>query len=450
MMGYRVLFSKNRTVGLHSSYTTPHNADFDGDAGNILKLQTLGARAEMRYVADVGSCIMNATSNKPSMGLVFNSLSSAYMLTNDDFKVTFSDSEWEAGKRSFLSRKIDEEDFSFRLKRHNIPARSGKALFSLLLPPDFYYHYEGVLIKNGILLQGKIGKKHIGVKNSNTIIHVLMKDYGKERTCQFFTEGQYLLNWFIHSHGLSIGYSSCRIENAKELKKETDKKHQIVQKNISLYMKGYEEKSGNEKRDLDVKIQNELDVLKKIGLDIAETYLPNGAHNPINIMLQSGAKGSESNTAQMVGLLGQQFINGSLPEKNLSEGTRCLCYFPPSSDKIEARGFIRNSFQEGLNPAEMYFHMLASRVGIIDKAIKTADTGHIHHKINKVLEDVFVTSDGSVRNVNGTVFQYALEDGFCPSEMISTSSISLGPNVSFVDVASVVGKINAKHELKSE
>jgi DNA-directed RNA polymerase II subunit RPB1 len=63
IMGYKVKYIEDPNylcVGLHSSYTTPHNADFDGDEGNIHKIQGLDARSESRHMANVDACIMNA------------------------------------------------------------------------------------------------------------------------------------------------------------------------------------------------------------------------------------------------------------------------------------------------------------------------------------------------------------------------------------------------------
>ena len=43
----------------------------------------------------------------------------------------------------------------------------------------------------------------------------------------------------------------------------------------------------------------------------------------------------------------------------------------------EARGFVHNSFQKGMNPLEFFFHAMAGREGIIDTAVKTSSTGYI-------------------------------------------------------------------------
>jgi len=96
----------------------------------------------------------------------------------------------------------------------------------------------------------------------------------------------------------------------------------------------------------------------------------------------------------------------------------------------------------GVNPAGMIFHMMASRIGIMDTALKTADTGHMHHRINKTLEDFVLDYNGSVRNMCGTIFQYSYSDGFDAGNLISTYSIALGNLLNFVDLKACIGKLN--------
>jgi len=43
----------------------------------------------------------------------------------------------------------------------------------------------------------------------------------------------------------------------------------------------------------------------------------------------------------------------------------------------ESRGFVVNSYLAGLTPSEFYFHAMGGREGLIDTAVKTAETGKI-------------------------------------------------------------------------
>ncbi|EEB96427.1 hypothetical protein MPER_04443, partial [Moniliophthora perniciosa FA553] len=70
----------------------------------------------------------------------------------------------------------------------------------------------------------------------------------------------------------------------------------------------------------------------------------------------------------------------------------------------EARGFVENSYLRGLTPQEFFFHAMAGREGLIDTAVKTAETGYIQRRLVKALEDVMVCYDGPVRHSALTTF----------------------------------------------
>ena len=53
-----------------------------------------------------------------------------------------------------------------------------------------------------------------------------------------------------------------------------------------------------------------------------------------------------------------------------------------------AKGFVSNSFFSGLTPTEFFFHTMAGREGLVDTAVKTAETGYMQRRWVKV--DCFV------------------------------------------------------------
>lgn len=49
-----------------------------------------------------------------------------------------------------------------------------------------------------------------------------------------------------------------------------------------------------------------------------------------------------------------------------------------------ARGFVQSSFFSGLTPTEFFFHTMAGREGLVDTAVKTAETGYLQRRLVKV------------------------------------------------------------------
>lgn len=95
---------------------------------------------------------------------------------------------------------------------------------------------------------------------------------------------------------------------------------------------------------------------------------------------------------------------------------RSLPHFPKKSREPPSKGFVRNSFYTGLSPTEFLFHAISGREGLVDTAVKTAETGYMQRRLMKALEDLVTHYDGSVRNAAGGVVQFRYgDDGLDPA-----------------------------------
>ena len=113
----------------------------------------------------------------------------------------------------------------------------------------------------------------------------------------------------------------------------------------------------------------------------------------------------------MISCLGQQNVDGKRIPYGFTD--RTLPHFQKYDDSPEARGFVENSFIRGLTPQEFFMHAMGGREGLIDTAVKTAETGYIQRKLVKSLEDAKVYFDLSVRNSTGKIIQFLYgEDGY--------------------------------------
>ena len=66
---------------------------------------------------------------------------------------------------------------------------------------------------------------------------------------------------------------------------------------------------------------------------------------------------------------------------------------------------MKNSFFTGLTATEFFFHTMGGREGLIDTAVKTADTGYMQRRLMKCLESLSVNYDYSVRSTSGEIVQ---------------------------------------------
>lgn len=119
----------------------------------------------------------------------------------------------------------------------------------------------------------------------------------------------------------------------------------------------------------DESFMKEIDLAYKGSVDkfqnnLTNVCFPNGLikkfpYNNLQLMIQSGAKGSSVNSMQMSCLLGQQELEGKRPR--LMPNGNTLPSFLPYDPSPNSGGFISNSFMTGLTPQEYFFHCMAGR-----------------------------------------------------------------------------------------
>jgi DNA-directed RNA polymerase III subunit RPC1 len=138
--------------------------------------------------------------------------------------------------------------------------------------------------------------------------------------------------------------------------------------------------------------------------------------NTPRVMADCGSKGSPLNISQMAACVGQQAVNGHRIQNGFVD--RTLPHFEYHSLTPSAKGFVANSFYTGLTATEFFFHAMGGREGLVDTAVKTAETGYMARRLMKALEDLSLQYDSSVRNSENTVVQFTYgDDGLNPDQM---------------------------------
>ena len=97
--------------------------------------------------------------------------------------------------------------------------------------------------------------------------------------------------------------------------------------------------------------------------------------NRLKAMVFAGSKGSNLNISQIMACVGQQNVEGKRIPFGFSK--RSLPHFSKDDYGPESKGFVENCYLTGLTPSEFFFHAMGGREGLIDTAVKTAETGYI-------------------------------------------------------------------------
>jgi DNA-directed RNA polymerase II subunit RPB1 len=418
MMGHRVRVLPYNTFRLNVSVTTPYNADFDGDEMNAHCPQSLEAAVELEDIAAVPHQIITPRHGKPAISIVQDTLLGSYRICRDG--VTFN-------RREFMDLMIHNKRFTGimpppRAGTEEAPRWTGQQILSMLLPPinmemknklydDQPIPQNFVKIKNGIMEQGIIDKD-IYSKPSKGIIHMTYNDYGPQQTVELIDSLQNTISKFLVLNGFSVGISDLIADEGTRAEMDTkiqEKKRQIAEIILQVHLDLFDNNTGRTNQDeFESRVLEALNEATKESGNIGIKSLADD--NRLMSMVRSGSKGGPVNVSQMMACVGQQNIENKRIPYGFQD--RTLPHYKKYDDSAEARGFIESSFIRGLTPQEFFFHAMSGREGLIDTAVKTADTGYIQRQMVKGMEDLLVQHDGTVRDAGMNIVQFAYgEDG---------------------------------------
>jgi DNA-directed RNA polymerase II subunit RPB1 len=429
MMGHRVRVLPYNTFRLNVTVTRPYNADFDGDEMNAHIPQSYEATAELQEIASVPMQIIRPRDSTPVIGVVQDALAGSYLATRPGNFFT---------RREFMNMMMKNKNFSeVPAGRAQDPA-SGKARYTgqqlietllnpinLTMPNKMYENTNSdsdlVKIHEGKFLQGTLDK---GIFNSSGkgIVHVTYNDYGPKEAVDFMDGLQSMMETYLIMKGFSVGISDLIAdETTRKEMEETiaQSKREIDDLILQVHTGLFTNNSGkSNQEEFEVKAMGILDKArdgagKKGVQNLSE-------ENRLMAMIRSGSKGDENNVAQMIACLGQQAVEGRRIPYGFTD--RTLPHYKMFDDGAEARGFVESSFVRGLTPQEFFFHAMTGREGLIDTAVKTADTGYTQRQLIKAMEDLMTQHDGTVRDGSGKIVQFRYgEDGLNSTKLEQTS-----------------------------
>ena len=400
--------------------------------------------------------MIGAQSSKPNISIVQDSLLGAYRMTIGVQKLRkeqFFDIATHVGlTNTEILKKVQHIRKILHEKGKKTQCFTGKGLVSLFLPSDFLYDKKNdadpeepsVKIYRGVLYEGTFDKAILGASH-NSLIQVIHKGYGPDMASSFVDNIQFVSNNWLLISGFSVGIEDCIIPESCSIEKE-QKIMDVIQK---CYMKAEGIQTTTTNPGIrEVRTKAALEEAKDVGLRLAKEAL-RGDNNFLSTV-RSGSKGDFFNIAQITGLLGQQNLVGQRVKPVMNNGKRTLPHYPFEGltvrDKYESRGFVDSSFIKGLNPRQFYFHAMSGREGVCDTALNTAKTGYTQRRMVKLMEDMKVAYDGSVRDTNGRMYQAAYgETGVDP-----TCTVKVGEQQEVCDVSRIVAKMNMEINVKRQ
>lgn len=443
IMGHLVKVLPYKTFRLHPSVCHPYNADFDGDEMNIHGPQNEEAKSEAKILLNVNENLISSKNNTNLLGCVQDSVTGNFLLSKRKIlKDDASQILFEVGVENELKKDLDGKDiFSEILPKINYEGKTKSC------HGDHCQHYKNckkedcpynayLKIKNGKVEKGIIDENAFGVEGGE-LLKVLDRDFGREKALEILKKVFTIGTTSLSREGYSISLNDLKVN--EKTKEETEKIILEAEKETNNIID--KEKKG--KLDLipgrDIGETRELQILKvlnsirtKIGKIVREEMTVN---NPVNTMIISGARGNILNVTQASCNVGQQ----ALWSKRIDIGytDRTLSHFKEKDLSPKARGFIRNSYLEGLDPQEFFFGSMTGRDSLMDTALRTPKSGYLYRRLANALQDLKVEYDKTLRDASGKIVQFEYgEDGKDVSKLHKNEDIASGEAAGIVTAQS--------------
>lgn len=381
---------------------------------NLHMPQDEESEAELKNLAAVPYQIISPANNASIIGVFQDSLLGAYRFTRPNIKFN----QLDAMNLLMAFNKIDTTKIrknktitSFDIMSQIMPPLTMKYKTKLFDEETEEYNSSNNVFEvvGGKYVRGQLEKGVLG-SGGTGLLQRVCNYFGNMAAADFVDNLQNVVTEYMKTSAFSVGISDLIADKTTNEKiaetitaKKIDVKNLIDQTHLGIF----ENKTGKtNEEEFETQVTNILNNATNEAGKIGRRSLEKS--NRFVIMVNAGSKGSDINISQMISCLGQQTVDG----KRIPYGfeNRTLPHYTKYDDSPTARGFVESSFISGLSPEELFFHAMGGRVGLIDTAVKTSQTGYIQRRLIKGLEDLKVEYDMTVRNNKQKIVQFSYGD----------------------------------------
>ena len=368
IQAFQPVLVDGKALRIHPLVCSAFNADFDGDQMAVHVPLSLAAQMECRILMLSSHNILHPANGKPLALPSQDMVLGTYYLT-----CLRKDSKGEG--KSFGS--FDEVILAYENKsvdvnatinvRHNgdwyKDTTVGRVIINAILPEEMDY------------IDDVIDKKRLSKLVNETYLIA-----GNQKTVEFLDKLKNLGFEASTRAGLSIAVSDILIPDSKDeiiniAQKEVDAIQDKFKRHVLTDGERY-----NKVIDIWTHATNSVAASMMDGLKSNDQ-----GFNPVYMMADSGARGSQDQIKQLAGMRGLM----AKPKKSMTGGKGEIIESP-----------ITSNFKEGLSVQEYFISTHGARKGLADTALKTADAGYLTRRLVDVSQDV-VISETDCGTING-------------------------------------------------
>ena len=395
---------EGKAIQLHPLACTAFNADFDGDQMAVHLPLSNEAILEAQMLMLQSHNILNPANGAPITVPSQDMVLGLYYITKlrpgtkgegltfygpEEAIIAFNEHRVEI--HAPVKVLVDDIDENGAKVQRIVETSVGRVIVNEIVPPE-------VGFVNTI----------ISKKSLRDIIARVIKAVGMARACEFLDGIKNLGYRMAYEGGLSFNLDDIIIP--KEKVDIVQRGNEEIEQITMNYNMGFITDNERYNQVIDTWTHVNTDLKKTLMKQMTEA---DQGFNAVFMMLDSGARGSADQIAQLAGMRGLM----AKPQKAGAEGAQII------------ENPILSNFKEGMSVLEYFISTHGARKGLADTALKTADAGYLTRRLVDVSHDVIITEEdcGTLRGLVCT----ALKDG---DEIISSLGERILGRVSVHDI----------------
>ncbi|MEZ5133973.1 MAG: hypothetical protein R2699_02645 [Acidimicrobiales bacterium] len=377
IQAFEPVLVEGKAIQIHPLVCTAFNADFDGDQMAVHLPLSAEAQAESRVLMLSANNMLSPADGRPLVTPTQDMIIGAYYLTEDIdgglgegqvFRHLHQvERAYESGAidlHALIEYRVPElaataDDGTVTYTR----TTAGRILFNRALPVDFRF------------VNARVDKRAMG-----QIVDELAADFPKADAAVALDAIKDLCFRFAARSGLTISVDD--VKTPVEKREILDGHEREAEKVETQFRRGII--TDGERRQKEVEIWTTATEEVRAAMERA---LKADKFNPIDMMVGSGARGNMMQVRQIAGMRG--------------------LVANPRGDMIPRP--IKSNFREGLAMLEYFIATPGARKGLVDTALRTADSGYLTRRLVDVAQEVIINDhdpfapdeDGTVRPVRG-------------------------------------------------
>ena len=346
---------EGKAIQLHPLVCAGFNADFDGDQMAVHLPLSDAAQKEARELMSATNNLLKPADGTPVLNIAQDIVLGCYYLT-------YPKPDAQTEKKLFSSVPEAIQAYEKGVIKLQTPIRVhtkgqlrdttlGRVFFNESLIKEFPY-VNDVMTKKAL----------------NKVLASIFSQYGSEQTAVTADNIKDLALEYATSAAVSTGMDDYfDVPEMEALIEEGEKQATLISQQYEEGLITEEERYG-----LTVSAWRGID---KKAIAVVEEKLKD-SDTSVSVMVNSGARGSVDNIKLATAMLGTM-VDATGKEIELP---------------------IRSSFKKGLSQLEAFVATRGTRKGLIDTALKTADSGYLTRRLVDVSQDIFTVEEDSSDN----------------------------------------------------